>query len=84
MTRICQAADEHGGMVLWQASGSGPGNSPVRLVLQSNGEFSLARCQTPFEVSITSFGIDFSFKVSPPLPSQEPGFPLPGRLVWEF
>lgn len=67
-----------------QASGSGSGNSPVRLVLQSNGELSLARCQTPFEVSITSFGIDFSFKVALPLPSQEPGFPLTGRLVWEF
>lgn len=32
---------------------------------ENNGEFSSARRQTPFEVSITSFGIDFFFKDLP-------------------
>lgn len=51
---------------------------------ENNGEFSSARCQRPFEVSITSFGIDFSLKISLLLPSQEPGFLLTGSLAWEF
>lgn len=84
MARACQTVDKHDRMLLRQVTVSGSGNSFLHLVLQSNGEFSSARCQTPFEVSIKSFTFDFTFKVSLPFLSQEPGFPLTGSLAWEF
>lgn len=78
MPRISQGVDEQGRTVLRQAK-----RIWVRHP-ENNGEFSTARCQTPFEVSITSFGIDFSLKISLLLPSQEPGFLLTGCVAWEF